>query len=162
MIKISILLLSHLLLTACTANTPYEKYVSQTNKVLKLVKDNQNIDKSEKVTNEIKTLIELGEKSLQIFIVKKPECKTFLELILSKKNEMINLPLEKIEHDYHAGYGLPQTEAECDEMKELLVHPITTLTILREKGANKKSFKYIKHELEEVLIHIHEFMDLLL
>ena len=66
-----------------------------------------------------------------------------------------SLSIDTIERDYHHDAALPKPAHEgnralCYQMKDLLVHPLTALRLLREQPVDVDS---IRHEIVEVIAH---------
>ena len=84
---------------------------------------------------------------------KNPACRKVLDIILEKSLEMTRLDLASIERDYHQGAALPESEEDCYEAKELIVHP-ATVVILATGRYGPAERQQIVDEIEEVLAHI--------
>ena len=65
------------------------------------------------------------------------------------------LSIERIEADYHHDAALPRIASAgdhglCYQMKDLLVHPLTALRLLREPVVDRAT---LSHEITEVVAH---------
>ena len=73
--------------------------------------------------------------------------------MLKNENEMKNLAPSKIETDYHEGEALPKFADHCHDIKEILVHPATVISLAKHRGL-KDSKEQMYDEMEEVLSHL--------
>ena len=118
-----------------------------------LVRDTRQGADAQKIADQAKQLIEKAKPILHTVKMKNPGCQKVLDIIVEKSLEMTQLDLESIERDYHHGAALPESDDECYEAKELIVHP-ATVVILANKHFHTAGKKQIVDEIEELLAHI--------
>jgi len=103
-------------------------------------------------------LIALAKKAdamIAPFVAQFPVCGDYLKATQRLNTSWSSLSLEQIEADYHKDGALPRIEnaqdrALCYQMKDLLVHPLTGLRLLKEPELDVKS---LRHEIDEVVSH---------
>ena len=89
------------------------------------------------------------------FVARFPVCGEYLKATQALNTSWRALTLEQIEADFHKDGALPRIEnaqdrALCYQMKDLLVHPLTGLRLLKEPELDVKS---LRHEIDEVVSH---------
>lgn len=122
---------------------------------------------AELATKEIKTvsfkkiakssteLVNLAKEILPAFIKSKPECKVYLDAVMSAADSMQKLSLDEIEADYHLDGKLPAlTSGDCYHAKDLLVHPATVVVMAKTLKDTRANRKKMSHEIEEVIQHL--------
>ena len=106
----------------------------------------------ETVRKEALKTIELAVPVLKEYARKYPNCAVLTDFITEKKNEMIQLTPAQLENDYQDGNALPKYDEDCHDIKELIVHPATVISLLNQK-VTKESWNQMYDEIEEVLGH---------
>ena len=96
--------------------------------------------------------IELAVPVLSSYGQKHPNCEVLTNFIIKKKGEMVKLTPAQLEDMYHEGNALPKYDEECHDIKELVVHPATVVSLLNGK-LTKESYEQMFDEIEEVLGH---------
>lgn len=89
------------------------------------------------------------------FSVQHPVCRDYLAGAMGLRDRWSTLSLERIEADYHHDAALPRIanagdQGLCYQMKDLLVHPLTALRLLREPVVDRAT---LSHEITEVVAH---------
>lgn len=89
------------------------------------------------------------------FVEQFPVCGDYLKAAQGLNSMWPRLSLERIEADYHKDGALPRVEnaqdrALCYQMKDLLVHPLTGLRLLKEPELDVAS---LRNEIDEVVSH---------
>lgn len=89
------------------------------------------------------------------FSVRHPVCRDYLAGAMGLRDRWSTLSLERIEADYHHDAALPRIASVgdhglCYQMKDLLVHPLTALRLLREPAVDRAT---VSHEITEVVAH---------
>ena len=105
-------------------------------------------------------LIKLSEQTmakarpiLTAFSKENPKCEVLVNFMLKNEQSMKSLTPEKIETDYHDGGALPKFADECHDIKEILVHPATVISLANHRSL-KQSKEQMYDEMEEVLSHL--------
>lgn len=89
------------------------------------------------------------------FSARYPACRDYLAAAAQLGQRWPQLSLEAIESGYHHDGELPKVDdpadrALCYQMKDLLVHPLTALRMLREQPVDVDG---LEHEIVEVVAH---------
>lgn len=89
------------------------------------------------------------------FSARHPVCRDYLAGAMVLRDSWSTLSLERIEADYHHDAALPRIASAgdhglCYQMKDLLVHPLTALRLLREPVVDRT---VVSHEITEVVAH---------
>lgn len=92
---------------------------------------------------------------IEPFVERYPTCGAYLQAARALRSRWESMSLEQIEADYHHDGVLPaiadpRDRALCYQMKDLLVHPLTALRLLRETPVDRAS---VEHEIVEVVAH---------
>ena len=66
---------------------------------------------------------------------------------------MYDLKPGQLETGYHEEQELPSFPDECHDLKELIVHPATVVSLARICSRFKKAKAQMKDEIEEVIGH---------
>ena len=105
-------------------------------------------------------LIRLSEQTmakarpiLTAFSKENPKCEALVSFMLENEKSMKSLTPEKIETDYHDGGALPKFADECHDIKEILIHPATVISLANHRSL-KQSKEQMFDEMEEVLSHL--------
>lgn len=98
-------------------------------------------------------MIATSEAVLPAFLERRPHCSAYLNAAVALKNSWTTMTSEQIEAGYHKDGAMPKIEnaAACYHMKDMIVHPITALALLKESPDNTRK---AKHEIEEVIAHV--------
>ena len=108
---------------------------------------------AQKIATLGQQLIKKAQPILHAIRRKNPVCRKVLDVILNKSQKMTQLDLPSIERDYHQGEALPESDEDCYEAKELIVHP-ATVVVIAKRQYNASGRQQIVDEIEEVLAHI--------
>ena len=89
------------------------------------------------------------------FVARRPACAGYLRAASTLRERWSTLSVAEIERDYHHDAALPpiedaSTRAVCYQMKDLLVHPLTALRLLREEAPDTAA---VRHDVVEVVAH---------
>ena len=92
---------------------------------------------------------------IDAFVERYPTCAAYLQAARALRSRWESMSLDQIEADYHHDGVLPavadpRDRALCYQMKDLLVHPLTALRLLRETPVDRAS---VEHEIVEVVAH---------
>ena len=105
-------------------------------------------------------LIRLSEKTmnkakpiLREYSAMYPQCTNLVDFMIKNEKAMKNLTPSAIEKDYHDGGALPTFADECHDIKEILVHPATVISLAKYKTV-RDSKEQMFDEMEEVLLHL--------
>lgn len=103
----------------------------------------------------LQAMSDLAADMIPPFSLRYPGCSRYLEAALNLRTSWSSLSIDTIERDYHHDAALPKPAHEgnralCYQMKDLLVHPLTALRLLREQPVDVDS---IRHEIVEVIAH---------
>ena len=103
----------------------------------------------------LRKLAEQADALIDPFVVRYPACSDYLAATRKLNDSWESLTLEQIEKDYHHDGALPaiadpKDRALCYQMKDLLVHPLTALRMLRETPVDRAG---VEHEIVEVIAH---------
>ena len=121
------------------------------------IDDQSGSESLEQLANDATKLTELSLQLLHEFIKKQPICAEYIQAAMAAKDEMLTLPLDKIEEYYHADGKLPaMQEAVCYHAKDLLVHPATAAVIAKTLPDTAKTREHLKREIVEVLEHFNQ------
>lgn len=112
---------------------------------------NAKVDKK-KLGEQMNELVKLSKVLITKYSERHVECKDYLNQTAAQADKLADMPLEKIEKDYHEDGALPKAPAICHHAKDLLVHPATVLAILKVKG--EKGLNEAKAELVELNSHL--------
>jgi hypothetical protein len=103
-------------------------------------------------------LTDVGTDLLMDFKQRNPACRALLEKIISEQGIMLIISLEELERVYHDGEGLPQSPEYCFHAKEIIVHPQTIRSMLRDQRQNGADHhSTIIDEHTELLNHFRMF-----
>jgi hypothetical protein len=100
-------------------------------------------------TSQAAALQDLADNAnglIEPFVARYPTCGGYLQAARALRSRWESMSLEQIEADYHD----PRDRALCYQMKDLLVHPLTALRLLRETPVDRAS---VEHEIVEVVAH---------
>ena len=143
-----------LLAFSCSSTPRYHQLIADYKKSAQaIVKETRQGADAQKIAEMGRLLIEKAKPILHRVKEKKPACRKVLDLIVEKSREMTQLNLKSIERDYHHGAALPESDDDCYEAKELIVHP-ATVVILATEQYNTAGKQQIIDEIEELLAHI--------
>ena len=97
-------------------------------------------------------LLALAAGMVPAYAARKPHCANYLDATLKIRHAWPSLDLETIERDFHHDGALPasETTADCYHMKDLIVHPATTLKLL---SLDVPALDQAGREIEEVIAH---------
>ena len=147
-----------LFLAACSAEQNNKLSVWDNYQSLAVKIDAQSGSASlEQLASDAAKLSDLSLQLLPEFIKKQPICSEYIQAAMAAKDEMLTLPLDKIEEYYHADGKLPQMkEAVCYHAKDLLVHPATAVVISKTLADTPETREKVKQEILEVLEHFNQ------
>ena len=114
------------------------------------------INQSNNSENIIKKAIEvtnLASPILKDLVKKNKKCGEIVDFIEKKKDSLFTLTPSELEEQYHEGSALPKFPEECHDLKELIVHPATVVSLAKFSPDLKKVKERMKDEIEEVLMH---------
>lgn len=114
--------------------------------------NSKNPGKSELILLSEKTMAK-ARPILKEFTKMKPQCAKLVEFMIANESAMKNLTPSVLESDYHEGEALPKFSDECHDIKEILVHPATVISLAKHKSI-KESKEQMFDEMEEVLSHL--------
>lgn len=97
---------------------------------------------------------DLADPVLKELVNKNPKCSEIVSFIQKKKLEMYNLKPNVLEDEYHEGSVLPTFPDDCHDLKELIVHPATVVSLAKFSTDFKKAKAHMKEEIEEVMMHL--------
>ena len=117
--------------------------------LLKSIKSKEDI---RIVKDKAMKTIELALPVLAAYGKKHPKCKVLTDFIIQNKESIISLTPSQLELNYHDGAALPKFDEECYDIKELVVHPATVVSLSREE-LNAEKWNQMFDEIEEVLGH---------
>lgn len=103
----------------------------------------------------LKALAVQADALIEPFAARYPACADYLAATRKLNGSWESLSLAQIEKDYHHDGALPaiadpKDRALCYQMKDLLVHPLTALRMLRETPVDGAG---VEHEIVEVIAH---------
>ena len=106
-------------------------------------------------TAPLQDLADNANNLIDPFVERYPTCGAYLQAARALRSRWESMSLAQIEADYHHDGVLPavadpRDRALCYQMKDLLVHPLTALRLLRETPVDRAS---VEHELVEVVAH---------
>jgi hypothetical protein len=81
-------------------------------------------------------LTDAGTTLLMDFKQRHPSCRALMEKIISEQGMMLTISLEELERRYHEGEDLPPSPEYCFHAKELIVHPQTIRSLIRDQRQN--------------------------
>lgn len=112
-------------------------------------KEDKNIE------SEAKSLVNISKSIVAQSIKALPQCTEYLSALLDVADTIATLPLDDIEHGYHADGKLPPLkDGACYHAKDLLVHPATVQAMANIGLKSESQWKQAAHEIEEVLEHL--------
>jgi hypothetical protein len=103
----------------------------------------------------LQDLADNANNLIEPFVERYPTCAAYLQAARALRSRWESMSLAQIEADYHHDGVLPavadpRDRALCYQMKDLLVHPLTALRLLRETPVDRAS---VEHEIVEVVAH---------
>ena len=105
------------------------------------------------ISKAAKNVADLATPVLEQLVAKNQKCAEIANFIQNKKVSMYNLKPSQLETDYHDGGALPSFPDECHDLKELIVHPATVVSLAKYAPDLKKAKAQMKDEIEEVILH---------
>ena len=139
---------------ACNGNKtklgPKAEYHSASKELLRTISqsnDRQVIEKS------AKNVAELAIPVIKGLVESNSTCANLANFIQSKKSAMYEMKPSEIEVGYHEGKALPKFPDDCHDLKELIVHPATVVSLAKFSPDLAKAKGQMKDEIEEVLAH---------
>jgi hypothetical protein len=139
-------------LTTAQAEDGYAAYIGGAEEVVAALK--AGADPASQ-TASLKRLVAHADALIDPFAARYPACADYLRASRQLSASWESLSLEQIEKDYHHDGALPaiadpKNRALCYQMKDLLVHPLTALRMLRETPIDRAG---VEHEIVEVIAH---------
>ena len=150
---LGISLASLLLLSApLQAADGYTAYLDGAEKVVEALKAG---DEPASQAAPLQALATQADALIDPFVARYPACAAYLSATRALNQSWPSLSLEQIEKDYHHDGALPaiadpKDRALCYQMKDLLVHPLTALRMLRDTPVDRAG---LEHEIVEVIAH---------
>jgi hypothetical protein len=134
------------------AEDTYTDYIGGAEKVVAALK--AGADPASQVA-PLNSLVAHADALIDPFAVRYPACADYLRASRQLTANWESLSLAQIEKDYHHDAALPaiadpKNRALCYQMKDLLVHPLTALRMLRETPIDRAG---VEHEIVEVIAH---------
>tara|TARA_B100000886_G_scaffold335856_1_gene293664 strand:- start:407 stop:895 length:489 start_codon:yes stop_codon:yes gene_type:complete len=96
---------------------------------------------------------DLASPVLDQLTAKNKKCAQISDFIQKKKTEMYDMTPSQLESNYHDGKALPSFPEECHDLKELIVHPATVVSLAKYSKDLAKAKEQMKDEIEEVIGH---------
>ena len=137
---------------AATAGEGYAAYIDGAEKVVAAL---QAGAEPASQTAALQDLADNANDLIDPFVARHPACAAYLQAARALRSRWESMSVEQIEADYHhdgvlPGIADPRDRALCYQMKDLLVHPLTALRLLRETPVDRAS---VEHEIVEVVAH---------
>lgn len=117
-----------------------------------LHKIEKSLDRAE-ISAAAKKVADLATPVLTELVAKNKKCSEIASFIQKKKLSMYDLKPSQLEADYHDGGALPTFPDECHDLKELIVHPATVVSLAKYAPELTKVKAQMKDEIEEVILH---------
>ena len=105
------------------------------------------------ISKAAKKVADLASPVLKELVAKNKKCSGIADFIQKQKVKMYELKPSQLESDYHEGAALPAFPDECHDLKELIVHPATVVSLAKYAPELKKAKAQMTDEIEEVLGH---------
>lgn len=127
-----------------------DRYETQARALVSAIDASQPQDELDAHAEE---LVATSEAILPAFVALRPHCTAYLNAALALKTNWTTMTPDQIEAGYHKDGAMPKTQnaTACYHMKDLIVHPITAMALLREGSQNAGK---ARHEIEEVVAHV--------
>ena len=109
---------------------------------------------TENVAKKAKKLVELSKEILSLFAKKDKACETYINTALKAGQNMLAMPLDEIELNYHQDKALPKAPESCHHAKDLLVHPATVYILATKHSTEKDARNKMFMELAELSAHL--------
>ena len=129
---------------------PKAEYHSASQELLHKI---SKLESRESISDAAKKVSDLATPLLKDLVAKKPKCAEIASFIQKKKLEMYDLKPVQLEADYHEGAVLPTFPDECHDLKELIVHPATVVSLVKYTSDISKVKERMRDEIEEVMMH---------
>ena len=126
------------------------EYHSASTELLRKIKTSSE---REKISLAAKKVADLATPIINNLVKKNKNCSEIADFILKKKVSMFDMKPSQLEADYHEGGALPSFPDECHDLKELIVHPATVVSLAKYSPDLTKAKLQMKDEIEEVLLH---------
>lgn len=110
------------------------------------------------VKEESLSLVDQAVPLLESFAAKYPDCRELIEIVLEKRESMLEMELSEIERLYHEGEALPEADLRCYNPKEMVVHP-ATVYLLTQTNEVENPLLSMSAELEELDLHFDLFRE---
>lgn len=107
----------------------------------------------EVISKAAKKVADLASPVLDELVAKNKKCGGIAKFIQEKKLSMYDLKPSQLELDYHDGGALPKFPDECHDLKELIVHPATVVSLAKYAPELTKAKAQMRDEIEEVILH---------
>ena len=117
-----------------------------------LFKIDRSNDRTE-IAKAAKLVADLATPVLSELVSKNKKCQGISSFIQKKKVSMYDLKPSELEVGYHEGAELPAFPDDCHDLKELIVHPATVVSLAKYAPDLKKAKAQMKDEIEEVIGH---------
>lgn len=150
------LLLTSLFLFACSHQENRSKgdrseYLKISKEILRL---NEKQASGEEISRHALKLLDLSKSIYTDFLADYPQCRDYLEIVAQSLDKMLKLSLEDLEQQYHEGNALPQADYQCHTAKELIVHPVTIISIVNQHELSNSKRELIEEEILELIAHL--------
>ncbi|NRA64524.1 MAG: hypothetical protein HRU19_08585 [Pseudobacteriovorax sp.] len=108
------------------------------------------------ISKEAVDMVDMSIPILEAFKNVEMDCKVYIDEVLKVASKLSQMPLSKIENDYHADKALPKASPICHHAKDLLVHPATVIALGKASQgvADKAVYAKMRAELVELSTHL--------
>ncbi|WP_194866599.1 hypothetical protein [Pseudoalteromonas sp. PPB1] len=102
-------------------------------------------------------LIQQSDVVLDAFKRAYPQCRSYLDAVLTLRASLAEMSLAALEQDYHGDGKLPELpDPVCYHSKDLVVHPATVLVMAKGGLAGDDAYLEAELEMVEVMAHIEQ------
>ena len=126
-------------------------YKISANKLVKVIRDVRST-KTDLISASLDT-IKVARDVFKDYAKVHPQCENLINFMLKNEKKVLTLKPDKLESDYHDGDALPEHDDKCHDIKELIVHPATVVSLAKFKNL-ENSREQMFDEMDEVLSHL--------